>query len=75
MLVVLLQGFTLDYSRTQTLHTRKVIGDALIGVIEARRRGTTEWNVQVVLESPVRKKLATKRHCRVRNEGRISKSS
>ena len=67
MMVVWLQGFTLTYTRTAALRTRKIIRNALINVVEAGRRGTTEWNVQVVHRNPAdRRKPAPKRHRRVR---------
>lgn len=63
-----LQGFELDYSRSDALRTRKIIRNAVIDVIDKGRRKATEWNVKIVYKSPERRKPVTKRHRRVRKK-------
>ena len=67
---ILLQGFALNYSRTEALHTRKVIRNAVIDVIERGLHHETDWNVKVVLETVkqarIRRRPVAKRHRRVK---------
>ena len=44
-----LQGFTLNYSRSDAIRTRTVIRRALVDVFEVRRRRNTDWNMRVVM--------------------------
>ena len=48
---MLLQEFASNYNKRDTLHSRKVIKNALIDVIEKGQRSATEWNVQFVLQT------------------------
>lgn len=59
-----MQGFELHYSRSDAIKTRTIIRDALIGVIEAGRRGRTEWNVTVVMATDEELTSDSKRRCR-----------
>ena len=67
---IFLQGFALNYSRTEALRTRKVIRNAVIDVIERGLHHETDWNVKVVLETAeqarTRRRPAAKRHRQVR---------
>ena len=55
---IFLQGFALNYSRTEVLHTRKIIRNAVIDVIERGLHHETDWNVKVVLETADKLALA-----------------
>ena len=73
ILVVILQELALNYSRTDALHTRKVIRDALIDVIKKGQRIGTEWNVEVIMQSAEqlhrRQRPTPKRHRTMRIKG------
>ena len=50
-MMMLLQGFVLNYIRSNALHIKKVITNALIDVIEKGRCSVTERNVQIVMQT------------------------
>ena len=47
-----LQGFTLNYRRSEAIRTRTVVRNALIKVIQSGLQKKTDWNVKIVMEEP-----------------------
>jgi hypothetical protein len=73
--ICVLQGLTLNYSRTEAIRTKTIIRNVLIRVIQADVRKKTDWNVELVMEEAGHSTRDESRPLRRTYRSRITKSA